>query len=106
MKIVIITLAAFLAMALLSTIPALRGCNSRSDGTPVASTVVLPPDNTIRLPRCRVIYIGVCPYAWCAYGVGSNGPVASAVPMRYNCDPGSAVVSTHRPADSEWEPKP
>lgn len=80
-------------------------CKNPEPGAP-NPVIVRQPDNTLPLPSCRVVYIGVCPYTWCVYGIHANNAVAGLVPMRYNCDPGSAVLSTHKPTNSEWEPKP
>lgn len=67
---------------------------------PTPSTEVLQPDNTIRLPRCRVIYIGECPYAWCERGAGTYSTVASLTPMKEHCEPDNVTVSDDKTTTS------
>lgn len=71
---------------------------------PAESTFVLPPDNTIRLPRCRVVYIGQCPYAWCDRDRLGYSTVAGLTPMREHCEPGDVTVSSDKPTASTWVP--
>lgn len=72
--------------------------NSASDA--VMAPVTNPPDNTIRLPKCRVIYIGQCPYLWCEREPGAYSSTSSGLtPMREHCEPGNAVVSDTEPSD-------
>jgi hypothetical protein len=75
-------------------------CTPKSD--PAKGPIVIPTDNALGMPACRMIYIGQCPYAWCVRNPYEN-PAAGLVPMRNGCEPGNTTVSDWRPKESDWK---